>query len=98
MTKPRIAVDIWSDVMCPWCAVGYTSFAKSVKQVGDELDVFHQVALLAPDPVRERGGGTGVAVHGVELRAPGTVVARLREVQNAREAAPSWIAVRRSRA
>jgi predicted DsbA family dithiol-disulfide isomerase len=39
MTKPTVAVDIWSDVMCPWCAVGYTQFAKSVKQLGDELDV-----------------------------------------------------------
>ena len=39
MTKPKVAVDIWSDVMCPWCAVGYTQFAKSVKSVEDELDV-----------------------------------------------------------
>ena len=39
MTKPKVSVDIWSDVMCPWCAVGYTQFAKSVKQLGDELDV-----------------------------------------------------------
>ena len=39
MTKPKIAVDIWSDVMCPWCAVGYTQFAKSVKSVEEELEV-----------------------------------------------------------
>jgi predicted DsbA family dithiol-disulfide isomerase len=39
MTKPTVAVDIWSDVMCPWCAVGYTQFAKSVKQLEGELDV-----------------------------------------------------------
>lgn len=39
LKNPRVAVDIWSDVMCPWCAVGYTSFAKSVKQLEDELDV-----------------------------------------------------------
>jgi predicted DsbA family dithiol-disulfide isomerase len=37
--KPAIAVDIWSDVMCPWCAVGYTSFAKAVKSLDGELDV-----------------------------------------------------------
>ena len=37
MSQPKISVDIWSDVMCPWCAVGYTQFAKSVKQVEDEL-------------------------------------------------------------
>ena len=39
MTKPKVAVDIWSDVMCPWCAVGYSQFAKSVKSLADELDV-----------------------------------------------------------
>jgi predicted DsbA family dithiol-disulfide isomerase len=39
MTKPRIAVDIWSDVMCPWCAVGYTQFGKAVGEVEGDLDV-----------------------------------------------------------
>ena len=35
----KVAVDIWSDVMCPWCAVGYTQFAKAVDQLEGELDV-----------------------------------------------------------
>ena len=39
MTKPKVAVDIWSDVMCSWCAVGYTQFAKSVKAMESELGV-----------------------------------------------------------
>jgi predicted DsbA family dithiol-disulfide isomerase len=34
-----VSVEIWSDVMCPWCAVGYTQFAKAVMQIEDELDV-----------------------------------------------------------
>ena len=37
--KPRIAVDIWSDVMCPWCAIGYTQFARAVAQLGGEIEV-----------------------------------------------------------
>ena len=36
---PNVAVDIWSDVMCPWCAVGYTAFAKAVDALKDELEV-----------------------------------------------------------
>jgi len=36
---PKLAVDIWSDVMCPWCAVGYTQFAKAVSQLEGELEV-----------------------------------------------------------
>ena len=39
MTKPKVSVDIWSDVMCPWCAVGYTQFAKSVQELQGELDI-----------------------------------------------------------
>jgi predicted DsbA family dithiol-disulfide isomerase len=36
---PKVAVDIWSDVMCPWCAVGYTQFAKAVAALEGELEV-----------------------------------------------------------
>jgi predicted DsbA family dithiol-disulfide isomerase len=35
----KVSVDIWSDVMCPWCAVGYLQFAKAVKELDGELDV-----------------------------------------------------------
>ena len=36
---PKVAVDIWSDVMCPWCAIGYTQFAKALKELDGEIDV-----------------------------------------------------------
>ena len=36
---PKVAVDIWSDVMCPWCAVGYTQFAKAVEGLKGEIEV-----------------------------------------------------------
>ena len=39
MTKPKVMVDIWSDVMCPWCAIGYTQFARAVAQLGGEIEV-----------------------------------------------------------
>ncbi len=35
----KVSVDIWSDVMCPWCVVGYTQFAKAVGELKGELDV-----------------------------------------------------------
>jgi len=35
----ELEVDIWSDVMCPWCAVGYAQFAKAVEMVADEVQV-----------------------------------------------------------
>jgi len=36
---PRVAVDIWSDVMCPWCAIGYTQFARAMKELEGEIEV-----------------------------------------------------------
>ena len=34
-----LSVEIWSDVMCPWCAVGYTSFARAVESLAGEVAV-----------------------------------------------------------
>ncbi|HSQ96937.1 MAG TPA: DsbA family oxidoreductase [Croceibacterium sp.] len=39
MDKPAVDVQIWSDVMCPWCAVGYAQFAKALKEIGGEIEV-----------------------------------------------------------
>jgi predicted DsbA family dithiol-disulfide isomerase len=36
---PKVAVDIWSDVMCPWCAIGYTQFAEARKELEGEIEV-----------------------------------------------------------
>ncbi|MXO66873.1 DsbA family oxidoreductase [Altericroceibacterium endophyticum] len=38
-TVPLISVDIWSDVMCPWCAIGYSQFAKAVAELNGEIEV-----------------------------------------------------------
>ena len=35
----KLDVEIWSDVMCPWCAVGWTQFAKAIQDVGGEIEV-----------------------------------------------------------
>lgn len=34
-----LAVDIWSDIMCPWCAIGCTQFLKAVDLVAGEIAV-----------------------------------------------------------
>jgi predicted DsbA family dithiol-disulfide isomerase len=39
MSKPVVDVQIWSDVMCPWCAVGYAQYQKALKQLGDDIAV-----------------------------------------------------------
>lgn len=39
MDKPAVDVQIWSDVMCPWCAIGYAQFAKALKDIDGEIEV-----------------------------------------------------------
>ena len=51
----KINVDIISDVMCPWCVVGYKRFEKAVQELGveDKIQVtFHPFELnpnIAPE-------------------------------------------------
>jgi len=33
-----VTIDIWSDVMCPWCAIGYGQLSKALDQLGGEID------------------------------------------------------------
>ncbi len=37
--RPHIEVEIWSDVVCPWCYIGKRRFEAAVAQVADEIDV-----------------------------------------------------------
>lgn len=34
-----LKVDIWSDVVCPWCAIGCTQFAQAVNDLAGDIDV-----------------------------------------------------------
>src|SRR3546814_4111629 len=34
----KMTVDIWSDVMCPWCAIGYAQLAKALDQLDGEIE------------------------------------------------------------
>ncbi|MCB2088642.1 MAG: DsbA family oxidoreductase [Sphingomonadaceae bacterium] len=34
-----LSIDIWSDVMCPWCAIGYYNLAQAIEQLDGEIDV-----------------------------------------------------------
>ena len=29
----RLTIDIWSDVMCPWCIIGYSQLQKALAQL-----------------------------------------------------------------
>lgn len=39
MSRPTVDVQIWSDVMCPWCAIGYAQYAKALAELDGEIEV-----------------------------------------------------------
>lgn len=34
----RVAIDIWSDVMCPWCVIGYKNLEKALDALKGEVE------------------------------------------------------------
>lgn len=39
MTQPaKVTIDIWSDVMCPWCIIGYQQLQKGLAELEGEIE------------------------------------------------------------
>ena len=56
MSEPRkMTIDIWSDVMCPWCLVGWGNLSQSLKQLEGEIeaDIRWHAFELNPDMPEE---------------------------------------------
>ena len=34
----KLTIDIYSDVMCPWCIIGYSQLQKGLAQLGGEIE------------------------------------------------------------
>ncbi len=52
MSEPRtLRIDIWSDVMCPWCLVGWGSLQKGLAPLEGEIeaDILLHAFELNPD-------------------------------------------------
>lgn len=71
-----VRVEIWSDVVCPWCAIGRARFLQAVDALGrpDDLAVRYRSFELDPTaPERVEGayvdrlaGKYGTSVHGAQ--------------------------------
>lgn len=61
--RPSITVDIYSDVVCPWCYIGKRKFETGLAQVADELGADVVVAYHPHqlDPTAPPGVATPVA-------------------------------------
>jgi predicted DsbA family dithiol-disulfide isomerase len=88
MSMNTVSVDIWSDVMCPWCAIGYTQFAKAIELLKDDLavEIRWMPFELNPDVPPE---GKDQAKHLADLygRSPEQIAAMRAQLQAAAERA-----------
>jgi len=53
--KEKIKIDIISDVVCPWCAIGYKRLSVAIEELGveDQVDIVWHPFQLNPDMPRE---------------------------------------------
>ena len=42
-------IDVWSDVVCPWCFIGRRRLQKAIARIGAEVTVKHRAFQLQPD-------------------------------------------------
>jgi predicted DsbA family dithiol-disulfide isomerase len=53
--RPHIEVEIWSDVVCPWCYIGKRRFEAAVSELADEIDVAVRFRPYQLDPTASPG-------------------------------------------
>jgi predicted DsbA family dithiol-disulfide isomerase len=53
--RPRVEVEIWSDVVCPWCYIGKRRFEAALAQITDEIDVDVAFKPFQLDPTASPG-------------------------------------------
>ena len=57
MNKPKIKIDVVSDVVCPWCYIGKRRLEKAIAQVSDQIEVeieYHPFELNPEMPAEGR--------------------------------------------
>ena len=53
--RPSVTVEIWSDVVCPWCYIGKRRFETAIAELGDEIDVDITFRPYQLDPTASPG-------------------------------------------
>jgi predicted DsbA family dithiol-disulfide isomerase len=56
-----LQVEVWSDVVCPWCYIGKRRFERAVSQVADDIDVQVVYRPYQLDPRAPAGESTPVS-------------------------------------
>ena len=53
--RPSVTVEIWSDVVCPWCFIGKRRFEKAIAELDDEIAVDISFRPFQLDPTASPG-------------------------------------------
>jgi predicted DsbA family dithiol-disulfide isomerase len=53
--RPSVTVEIWSDVVCPWCYIGKRRFETAIVELDDEIDVDIVFKPFQLDPTASPG-------------------------------------------
>lgn len=63
--REPLTVEVWSDVVCPWCYIGKRRLEAAVRQTGDDVQVVWRSFQLDPTSPRpgEPGHGEDVATY-----------------------------------
>lgn len=101
----KLVVDIWSDVMCPWCAIGYAHFRTALAELAGVVEVEMRFMPFELNPAMPPEGRNQAELLAEAYgRSPGEVAAMGRTVedaadksgfsmrwQGAGEAPPKWV-------
>lgn len=69
MTTLDTTLQVWADILCPWCWMGHRRLTRAIEQSGTSVTVQHRSFLLAPQgPVttRRRIGEVAVTEWGLD--------------------------------
>jgi predicted DsbA family dithiol-disulfide isomerase len=59
--RPVLEVEVWSDVVCPWCYIGKRRFERAVAEVADDIEVRAVYRPYQLDPTAPTGAPTPVS-------------------------------------
>jgi predicted DsbA family dithiol-disulfide isomerase len=76
---PLITVDVWTDVVCPWCYIGESRLQDAIEAEGLAGQVHVRAHSFELDPTSPVGGGQDNVQHLV--RAKGLPVEQVREME-----------------
>jgi predicted DsbA family dithiol-disulfide isomerase len=95
--RPRVTVDVWSDVVCPWCYIGKRRFERALAELDGEIDVDVRYRPYQLDP-RASPGATQPVFDAYAKKFGGPEQARMIIERVTQTAAADGIELRMDRA